>query len=59
MTIEADKAKRRYLSERDPAERKKIKSDLDQMPLSSGELGQVKEREHNRKQRDIKEFREK
>jgi len=59
MTKRADRLKRRYIGESDPAERKKIKSDLDKMPLSGSELAQVQQREHNRNQRDIKEFREK
>ena len=59
MTVEAEKAIRKMEQTRDPAERAHIKSDIDQMPLSSGELDQTKEREHDRKQRDIKKFREK
>ncbi len=58
MTQEADKLKRRYSGESNPAERKKIREDLDQMPLSGSELAQVKQREHDRKQNDIKEFNE-
>ncbi len=58
MTREADKLTSRYRGERNLSERAKMKKDLDQMPLSDSELGQVKQREIKRKQSDIKEFHE-
>lgn len=56
MTREADRLKSRHCNERDPAERGKIKKDLDQVPLSDGELNQVEQREIDRKKSHIEEF---
>lgn len=56
---ESEKLKTRIMKERNPTERAHLRSELDKVPLTSGELDQVKEREHDRKQNDIKTFREK
>lgn len=56
MTREADRLIKRYEREKNPGERTKIKTDLDQVPLSSGELEQVQVREVARKSKDIEEF---
>ncbi|KKN16577.1 hypothetical protein LCGC14_0974570 [marine sediment metagenome] len=58
MTAEVEKAVKRLDETKDPVEKAHIKSEIDMMPLSSGELDQVKEREHNRKANDIKVFHE-
>ncbi len=58
MTVEAEKAVRKMNETKDPAERAHIKKDIDQMPLSSGELEQTQQREVNRKAEDIRVFRE-
>ncbi len=59
MTTEVEKAVKRMEKVKDPAEKAHIKAEIDQMPLSSGELDQAMEREANRKTNDVKEFREK
>lgn len=58
MTTEMEKAVTRMNKTKDPAEKAHIKADIDQMPLSSGELDQAIESEVNRKANDIKVFRE-
>jgi hypothetical protein len=54
---ESEKLKERISSEKDPAEKAHLRSELDQVPLTSGELDQVKEREVRRKEADIKAYR--
>lgn len=53
---EFDKVAERYQNEKDPAEKAHLRRELDQMPLSSGELEQVQQREANRQQADIAAF---
>ena len=43
---------------KDPAEKAHIKSEIDAMPLSTGQLDQVIEREVLRKEHDIKVYNE-
>ena len=56
---ESERLMQRYENEKDPVEKAHLKSELDQMPLTSGQLDQAVEREANRKTADIKAFREK
>ena len=58
MTIEFEKAVKKMEETKDPVEKAHIKSEIDQMPISTNELDQAKEREANRKAEDIKTFRE-
>lgn len=59
MTIEAEKATRIMNNTKDLDERAHIKEDIDMMPLSSGELDQVQQREEDRITDDIREFKAK
>ncbi len=59
MTTEADRTIKRYNETKDPVEKAHLKKQIDQMPMSSGELEQVQQREADRKTADIKEFHEK
>jgi hypothetical protein len=59
MTIEMDKLIKKHRNERNPEERAHLKTEMDQMPLSSGELDQVQQREHDRHETDVKTYREK
>ncbi len=59
MTEKADKLKDRIQKCKDPAEKAKMRADLDKMPLSASELGQVEQREADRVQTDIAEFHQK
>ena len=59
MTTEVEKAARRMDEAKSPAEKVKIKAEIDQMPLSGNEFADVQQREADRKQQDIKEIREK
>lgn len=58
MTAEVEKAISKMNKTKDPVERAHIREDIDQMPLSSGELEQVQQREVDRKAEDIRVFRE-
>lgn len=58
MTIEAEKAIRKMNDTKNPTEKAHIKKEIDMMPLSSGELDHVQQREEDRKVNDIKVFRE-
>ncbi len=53
-----EKAVKRMDATKDPAERAKIKADIDKMPISGNELADAQQREHDRKEQDIKEFNE-
>lgn len=55
---ESEKLVQRYESEKDLTEKAHLKSELDQMPLTSGQLDQVQEREADRYTADIKAYRE-
>ena len=55
----SEKLKVRLQNEKDPTEKAHLKSELDQMLLTSGELEQVQQREADRKTNDIRVFREK
>ncbi len=59
MTTEMEKLADRHRNERNPEERSHLKSVMDQMPLSSGELDHVQEREHDRQKEDVEAYREK
>ena len=56
---ESEKLKERIGREKNPAEKEHLRSELDQVPLTSGELDQVIEREAARKEADIKAYRKK
>jgi hypothetical protein len=49
----------RYHNTKDPAERAHLKSEMDQIPVTAGELDQVQQREADRKTADVKKYREK
>lgn len=53
-----DKAVKAMEATSDPTEKAKIKKDIDQMGISGNELADVQQREHDRKETDIKEFNE-
>jgi len=57
VTVEAEKAIKKMNDTKNPAEKAHIKEDIDRMPLSSGEIDQVQQREVDRKANDIKVFR--
>ena len=59
MATEAEKATRKMNETKDPVERAHIKSEIDQMPITSGELEQVQQREADRKTADIAAFHKK
>lgn len=59
MSTEMEKLAARHRNERNPVEKAHLKSEMDQMPLSSGELDQVQQREHDRHEVDVKAYREK
>lgn len=59
MSVEMEKLSRRYHSEKDPVERRKIKADMDRVPMTTGELDQVQQREADRHAADVKVYREK
>ena len=56
---ESDKLKTRITNEKNPAERAHLRSELDQVPLTSGELDQVVEREAKREQQYVDDYRQK
>ncbi len=56
---ESEKLKEKIGNEKNPAERAHLRSELDQVPLTSGELDQVVEREARRKEAGIKAYRKK
>ncbi len=58
MTQEFEKLTGRYEKEKDPEEKQKLKKELDQMPMSTGELDQVQQREADRKAADIEAYRQ-
>lgn len=58
MKTEIEKLTDRYYNERNPAEKQKLKREIDQLPMTDGELEQVQQREADRKAADIKAFRE-
>ncbi len=56
---EFEKVSERYRNEKDPVEKAHLKSELDQMPITSGELDQVQQREADRHTADVRTFHEK
>lgn len=56
---ESEKLTQRYENEKDPEEKAHIKRELDQMPLTSGQLDQVQQREVDRHDADVRVYREK
>lgn len=56
---ESEKLAKRYEEEKDAVEKAHLKRELDRMPLTSGELEQVVDREAARKTADIEEFHKK
>ena len=59
MSIEMEKLAARHEKEKDPAEKAHLKAEMDQIPVTSGELDQVQQREANRKTADIAAYRQK
>lgn len=49
----------RHRKEKNPEERAHLKQEMDQIPVTDGQLNQVVEREHDRHEIDIKEYRKK
>ena len=58
MTREVEKLAERHRDEKNPEEKAHLKREMDQIPLSSGELEQVQQREVDRKTNDIRVCRE-
>ena len=56
---ESEKLMQRYENEKDPVEKAHLKSELDKMPLTSGDMEQVQQREADRQAEDIRVFNEK
>ena len=57
MRTDMEKLAERHQNEKNPVVRAKLKSEMDQIPVTSGELSQAMEREHDRKEADIREYR--
>ncbi len=55
---ESEKLIQRYESEKDLVEKAHLKAELDQMPIASGELEQVQQREIDRHTAATKGYRE-
>lgn len=56
---EFDKLAERYENEKNPEEKKHLKRELDQMPITSGDLEQAQQREADRHTADVEAYREK
>lgn len=56
MKSEMRKLTERHRDERNPEERAHLKREMDQIPVSPGELEQVHQREIDRKANDIRVF---
>ena len=56
MTKEMEKLTDRYYNEKNPEEKKHLKREMDQTPLSSGELERAQQREVDRQAADIESF---
>ncbi len=58
MTTEVEKAIKKMEGTKDPIEKAHIKAEIDQMPISSGELEQAQQSEADRLTHDKKVFNE-
>lgn len=58
MKTDMQKLTERHRSEKNSEKRAKLKAEMDQIPVTSGELDQVLEREHDRHKADIAAYRE-
>lgn len=59
MSTEMEKLAARHRNEKDPVEKAHLKEEMDQMPITAGELDQVQQREADRKTADIATYRQK
>ncbi len=59
MKTDMEKLTEKYHNTKDPHEKAQLKSEMDQIPVTAGQLDQVQQREADRQAADIKKYREK